>query len=112
MQIMSPTGEEIANTLKWPPNYQDSDLYRPVVNIRMGASYLSRMRTYFDGDIFAALAAYNAGPGNVLKWIEKAEKDPDLFLEIIPFEETRRYLTNIYTFYRIYEMLYPVRNSQ
>ncbi len=112
MQIMSPTGEEIATTLKWPPNYQDSDLYRPAINIRMGASYLSRMRTYFDGDIFAALAAYNAGPGNVLNWIEKAENDPDLFLEIIPYEETRRYLTNIYTFYRIYEMLYPVRNAQ
>jgi soluble lytic murein transglycosylase len=112
MQIMSPTGEEIANTLRWPPNYEDSDLYRPVVNIRMGTSYLSRMRTYFDGDIFAALAAYNAGPGNVLNWVEKSDNDPDLFLEIIPFEETRRYLRNIYTFYRIYEILYPLRTTQ
>jgi len=112
MQIMSPTGEEIANTLRWPPNYKDSDLYRPVVNIRMGTSYLSRMRTYFDGDIFAALAAYNAGPGNVLKWVEKSKNDPDLFLEIIPFEETRRYLRNIYSFYRIYEILYPMRTIQ
>lgn len=112
MQIMSPTGEEIANTLRWPPNYEDTDLYRPVVNIRMGTSYLSRMRTYFDGDIFATLAAYNAGPGNVLNWIEKADNDPDLFLEIIPYEETQRYLKNIYTFYRIYEILYPLRTDQ
>lgn len=112
MQIMPATGEEIANILKWPTNYQESDLYRPIINIRMGTSYLSRMRTYFDNDIFAALAAYNAGPGNVSNWMEKADNDPDLFLEIIPFEETRRYLRNIYTFYRIYETLYPVRTLQ
>ncbi|HSM25143.1 MAG TPA: transglycosylase SLT domain-containing protein, partial [Anaerolineaceae bacterium] len=112
MQIMSPTGQEIADILRWPTEYQESDLYRPVINIRMGTSYLSRMRTFFDGDIYAALAAYNAGPGNVLKWIEKSNNDPDLFLETIPFEETRRYLRNIYTFYRIYEILYPVRTAE
>ncbi len=112
MQIMPATGEEIANILKWPADFQESDLYRPVINIRMGASYLSRMRTYFNNDIFAALAAYNAGPGNVSNWLEKADNDPDLFLEIIPFEETRRYLRNIYTFYRIYETLYAVRTVQ
>jgi soluble lytic murein transglycosylase len=112
MQIMPATGEEISKTLNWPVEYQESDLYRPIINIRMGTSYLSRMRTFFDDDIYAALAAYNAGPGNVLKWIEKANNDQDLFLEIIPFEETRRYLRNIYTFYRIYESLYPVRTVQ
>jgi len=112
MQIMPATGDEIANLLKWPLNYQESDLYRPTINIRMGTSYLSRMRTYFNGDLFAALAAYNAGPGNVTNWLEKADNDPDLFLEIIPFEETRRYLRNIYSFYRIYETLYPVRTVQ
>lgn len=112
MQIMPATGEEIAKLLKWPTNYVENDLYRPVINVRMGASYLSRMRTYFNDDIFAALAAYNAGPGNVTNWLEKADNDPDLFLEIIPYEETRRYLRNIYTFYRIYETLYPVRTVQ
>ncbi|PKO06826.1 MAG: hypothetical protein CVU41_04185 [Chloroflexi bacterium HGW-Chloroflexi-3] len=112
MQIMPATGDEIVDLLKWPTNYVENDLYRPVINIRMGASYLSRMHTYFDGDMFAALAAYNAGRGNVLKWLEKADNDPDLFLEIIPYEETRRYLRNIYTFYRIYETLYPVRTVQ
>jgi soluble lytic murein transglycosylase len=112
MQIMPATGDEIANLLKWPTNYVENDLYRPIINIRMGASYLSRMRTYFDGDMFATLAAYNAGPGNVIRWREKADNDPDLFLEIIPYEETRRYLRNIYTFYRIYESLYPVRSAQ
>lgn len=112
MQIMPATGEEISSLLRWPSNYQESDLYRPVVNIRMGTNYLSRMRTYFDNDIFAAMAAYNAGPGNVLNWLDKANNDPDLFLEIIPYEETQRYLRNIYTFYRIYETLYQVRTAE
>jgi soluble lytic murein transglycosylase len=65
------------------------------------------MRDYFDGNLFAALAAYNAGPGNVLNWENQAENDPDLFLEIVPFEETRRYITNIYEFYHLYYQLYP-----
>ena len=112
MQIMPATGEEISSLLRWPSDYRESDLYRPVVNIRMGTNYLSRMRTYFDNDIFAAMAAYNAGPGNVLNWLEKANNDPDLFLEIIPYEETQRYLRNIYTFYRIYETLYQVRTAE
>lgn len=112
MQIMPATGDEISNILRWPINYKENDLYRPIINIRMGASYLSRMRSYFDNDIFAALAAYNARPGNVTNWLEKADNDPDLFLEIIPYEETRRYLRNIYTFYRIYETLYPLRTVQ
>lgn len=112
MQIMPATGEEIASLLRWPANYKESDLYRPIVNIRMGTNYLSRMRTYFDNDIFAAMAAYNAGPGNVLNWLDKAHNDPDLFLEIIPYEETQRYLRNIYTFFRIYETLYQVRTAE
>ncbi len=112
MQLMPATGKEVSDLLKWPKNYQESDLYLPAINIRLGASYLARMRTYFQGDIFAALAAYNAGPGNVLKWEGKASNDPDLFLEIIPYEETQRYLKNIYTFYRIYENLYSKKTAE
>jgi soluble lytic murein transglycosylase len=106
MQIMPTTGDEIHNILKWPESYDSIDLYNPTINIRFGASYFARMRDYFDGDLFAALAAYNAGPGNVINWESLAQNDPDLFLEIIPYEETRRYLTNIYEFYSIYNNLY------
>ncbi|OJX46174.1 MAG: hypothetical protein BGO78_04650 [Chloroflexi bacterium 44-23] len=106
MQIMPVTGDEIFGYLGWPENYSAEDLYIPAVNIRYGASYLSRMRDYFKGDIFAALAAYNAGPGNVLKWENQASNDPDLFLEMIPYEETRRYITNIFEFYQLYITFY------
>lgn len=106
MQIMPATGNEINSNLSWPENYTDEDLYIPAINIRFGASYLARMKDYFDGDMFAALAAYNAGPGNVLNWEDEANNDPDLFLEVIPYEETRRYITNIYEFYQLYAHFY------
>jgi soluble lytic murein transglycosylase len=106
MQIMPATGEEIHTYIDWPDNYSDGDLYIPSINIRFGVSYLARMRDYFEGNIFAALAAYNAGPGNVLNWETQADNDPDLFLEVIPYEETRRYITNIYEFYHLYNRFY------
>lgn len=106
MQIMPATGDEIFSNIGWPENYQPADLYIPAINIRYGASYLSRMKDFFAGDMFAALAAYNAGPGNVMNWEEEARNDPDLFLEVIPFEETRRYITNIFEFYHLYEIFY------
>lgn len=106
MQIMPATGDEISQNIKWPENYTQNDLYIPSVNIRLGVSYLARMRELFKDDLFAALAAYNAGPGNVLNWEDQANNDPDLLLEIIPFEETRRYITNIYEFYHLYEHFY------
>jgi soluble lytic murein transglycosylase len=109
MQIMPATGDEIASRLEWPPDYETSDLYRPIINIRLGASYLARQRNYFDGDLFAALAAYNGGPGNSSVWRDLANGDPDVFLEVIRFEETRRYIRSIYEFWRIYNIVYQPR---
>lgn len=111
MQIMPATGDEIAASFNWPPDYSSEDLYNPYINIRLGTRYLSRLRDYFGGDLYAALAAYNAGPGNVLNWEDQAHNDPDLFLELIPYEETRRYLRNIFEFYRIYQDLYKTRGQ-
>jgi soluble lytic murein transglycosylase len=106
MQIMPATGQEIAGNLGWPQDYKQSDLYRPVVNILYGMSYLSGQRSYLNGDIFAAVAAYNAGPGFVQTWMTLAQNDPDLFLEIIRFNETRTYIINIVEFHNIYRALY------
>ncbi len=106
MQLMPATGAEIAGQLGWPANYSDGDLWRAIINIRLGSRYLARQRDYFDGDLFSALAAYNAGPGNVQIWRDLAGGDPDLFLEIIRFEETRNYLTQIVEFNHIYQIIY------
>lgn len=106
MQIMPATGEELAEDLNWPPYYTVDDLFRPYVNIQLGAHYLGRNKRYFDGDLMAALAGYNGGPGNAQAWRELAAGDPDLFLEVIRFGETKLYVTQIADFYNIYKRLY------
>ena len=106
MQIIPRTGEEIAANLGWPENYTDDDLYRPQVSLRLGIDYLNRQRKNFDGDLYAALAAYNGGPGNTRSWVQLAKDDPDLFMEVIPFAETRNYIRRIYENFMIYRFLY------
>jgi len=106
MQIMPATGREIVNISGWPENYRDSDLLRPVISIPMGAEYLSRQRSFLNGDTLAALAAYNGGPGNAQAWKSLAGGDPDLFVEVIRFAETRTYVMQISDFLNIYNRLY------
>ncbi len=106
MQIIPSTGAERANKEGWPPDYSDEDLYRPLVSIKLGTAYLNFLRSYFDGDMFAALAAYNAGPGNATIWLDESGGDPDLFLEVIRFSETRTYLQNISEIFAIYRRIY------
>jgi soluble lytic murein transglycosylase len=106
MQIIPATGREIAQKLDWPENYSDEDLYRPAVSIRMGASYLAEWRDRLNGDLYAALAAYNGGPGNAMSWQAQANGDPDLFLEVVRFEETRNYIRGIFELYTIYRRIY------
>jgi soluble lytic murein transglycosylase len=106
MQIIPATGEEIATALGWPPVYESDDLFRPVVSVRFGSYYLSDKRDAFGGDLYAGLAAYNAGAGNALAWRELAGNDPDLFLEVIRFQETRNYIRGIYEIFSTYRSLY------
>jgi soluble lytic murein transglycosylase len=106
MQIMPATGEEIAQNLGWPTGYSERDLVRPLVNITYGADYLDTQRNYFDEDLYATLAAYNGGPGNTIEWRKLAQEDPDLFLEVIRFPETRNYIRSIYEVFNIYRYIY------
>jgi soluble lytic murein transglycosylase len=106
MQIVPATGEMIAAQLGWPPAYSEADLYRPIVSLRFGAFYLASQRDAFGGNLYAALAAYNAGPGNSSAWLDLAPDDPDLFLEVIRIQETYLYITRVYEFYAIYRRLY------
>lgn len=106
MQIIPATGEEIARNVGWPADYSQEDLYRPIVNLLYGAEYLDTQRNIFSGDLYTALAAYNGGPGNARLWKVEAPDDPDLFLEIIRFAETREYIRNIYEIFSIYSRIY------
>ena len=106
LQIIPSTGEQVAELTGWPPDFTADDLYRPLVSIRLGADYLAMQRQAFDGDMYAALAAYNAGPGNASYWLGLADGDPDLFLEIVSFEETRNHIRSVYELFTIYRNLY------
>ncbi len=96
LQIIPTTGLEISGREGWPPGYSSDDLYRPIVSVRLGSRYLADQRDLFDGDLYAALSAYNAGPGNTLAWIELAPDDPDLFLEILRLEQPQNYIKSIF----------------
>ncbi len=106
MQIVPSTGAAIASRNGWPENYTDDDLNRPKVNLTFGTDYLDSQRDYFDGDLYAALAAYNAGPGNAAIWKALSGGDQDLFLETIRYKETRKYIRGIYEIFSIYRRLY------
>ena len=106
MQVVPATGEQIASELSWPSAYDSEDLYRPNVSVRFGAYYLSKNRDQMGHNLYAALAAYNAGPGNAIVWKNLAGDDPDLLLEIIRFQETRDYIRFIYEIFNTYRSLY------
>ena len=103
-QVIEPTGEQIAAELgePWPV-----DLFDPTVSLRFGAHYLGRQLEAFDGDIFAALAAYNGGASNAQRWRD-AQVFPgtDGYLYAIDFAETRRYLEHVAENYAWYRFLY------
>ncbi len=106
MQIIPSTGAAVASNLGWPPDYTDDDLYRPQVSITLGAHYLASNRDYFGGDLYVALAAYNSGPGNAAIWADLAGNDPDLFVEVVRYQETRLYIRSIYELFGMYRSLY------
>jgi soluble lytic murein transglycosylase len=106
MQVMPTTGDEVASRLGWPANYTQSDLLRPDVNLTFGLDYLATQRDNLGGDLYATLAAYNGGFGNAVEWQSLANADPDLFVEVVRFDETRQYLMGIYEVFAIYSRLY------
>lgn len=105
-QVMPSTAREIAQRLERADSSSD-DLLRPVVSIEFGAYYLGQQMSLFDDNVYHALAAYNGGPGNALRWSQRGQwADPDLFLEGIDFAETRTYLRAVLENYANYRFLY------
>jgi soluble lytic murein transglycosylase len=106
MQIIPDTGAQIARDLHWP-NYQQSDLYRPFINVKFGVYYLRHYGLDFlDDDMYAAWAAYNGGPGNAQRWKNAANGDTDLFVENISLGETRLYIDRLRENLAWYQRLY------
>ncbi|MDY7039694.1 MAG: tetratricopeptide repeat protein [Chloroflexota bacterium] len=106
MQIIPTTGEWIALKMPWS-GYQTEDLYIPYLNVKFGVWYLAQALSDFEDNIFPALAGYNGGPRNAVRWMEATEDgDPDLFVEVIDRREPVIYVKEIYRQYTIYRRLY------
>ena len=107
MQLMDSTGKEIAKGLDM--KIDDDDLFDPEINIKLGTKYISKMIQKYN-NIELALAAYNAGSGNVDSWINMGKIKADgSNIENIPFKETNNYVRKILKDYRIYKELYETK---
>ena len=105
MQLMDKTASE-CNTKEGFGYSIPDDLFDSDANIRMGCSYLRQLIDTY-GDIELAVTAYNAGTGNVKKWLDDtALADGDGGLREIPYEETRKYVRKVMKAYENYTKLY------
>ena len=95
MQLMPATGRRVAKTINLPYSGL-STLTNPVSNIRLGTSYLGQMAERYGGNRVLATAAYNAGPHRVDRWLpENGTIDARIWIENIPFTETRKYVKRV-----------------
>lgn len=100
-QLMPATAQQTAGWLGM--KVTNSDLKDPVTNLTIGARYLEAMHTQLGNSPYLALAAYNGGAGNVNKWLAAGGNRPtDEFVETIPFDETRGYVTRVMGTWQVY----------
>ena len=103
MQIMPTTGRQIARHFndRWRGSHA---LYDPVKNLKYGAYYYQKLLKQFNGHYAVALAAYNAGPRKVTKWLPESGAMPaDIWIETIPYRETREYVRSVLAYTLIYQ---------
>ena len=105
MQIVPATGREYAQKLSIRP-FSTNRLIDPIVNVEIGTTYFADLVRRFGGDV-PALAAYNAGPSRVVKWLaERPHDDQEVFIDDIPFAETQNYVKRILGTAEDYRRLY------
>lgn len=105
MQVMPATARQTAK--KYGLDYQsEDDLHDPATNISIGTHYMSEMITRFNHPVFAT-AAYNAGPSRVDTWRNRFPAEITIWIESIPFNETRQYVKSVMA----YSQVYALRNN-
>lgn len=111
-QVLPATGRTLASRLG-VTGFESDQLLQADTNIRFGAHYMANALRELDGNIYAALAAYNAGQAAARRWLPAAHGDADLYVEVVEWAETRLYLEIVAENYAIYRYLYagePVPN--
>lgn len=102
MQLMPATARGTAKSMNRKAPKRD-DLLTPATNIDIGTSYLKKVYERLNDNPVLAISAYNAGPHRVLKWLPDKALEADLWVETIPFNETRRYTERVLEYSVIYD---------
>jgi len=113
MQIMPTTGRALYSKTKKNEPFSTDFLFDPEANIQLGVRYISQLSRKFDENMIYILISYNAGPNALKKWLKRFHHidDPDVFIESIPYPETRKYVKKVLRNYGIYQALYPKANT-
>jgi len=99
MQLMPATAAVVAQKLGLEPPSREG-LFDPETNIRLGTRYLAQLRRQFCDEPWLYVAAYNAGPGNVDKWVlQNTDLSPREIVERVAFDETRAYVFRVLAFW-------------
>jgi len=103
MQVMPKTGQQIAADMRdrWD---SDNNLFKPELNLKYGAFYYKKLLQQFNGHVALATAAYNAGANKVKRWLPENQTLPaDIWIETIPYKETRGYVASVLMYSLIYQ---------
>lgn len=108
MQLLVGTARLVSRGASSPATPVDeAALHKPELSIAIGARFLASLRASFPEDKALAIAAYNGGAGAVRRWLgERGGDDFDLFVERIPYDETRNYLKRVLSSQAAYAYLY------
>ncbi|MCX6123257.1 MAG: transglycosylase SLT domain-containing protein, partial [Proteobacteria bacterium] len=87
--------------------FEMNRLHMPELNIGYGSFYLSKLLSYYSGNLLLAVAGYNAGPTHVDRWLSSyTGLETDEFIESIPFKETMRYVKSVLRNFNQYRNIY------
>ncbi len=103
MQVIPSTARKVSKQYHIPLRSM-KHMYQAKTNINIGVAYLNHLSKRFDNHPILMAAAYNAGPSQVSRWLKKSNKEEtDLWIETLPWHETRNYLKNVMSFYVVYQ---------
>lgn len=109
MQLMPGTAKSVARKLNMR-NPSKQDLFNPEKNIRLGTTYLQQVYQQLNKNPVLAIAAYNAGPHRVKRWLPESNMPADIWIELVPFKETRNYVKSVLAYQVIYASKLGVEN--
>jgi soluble lytic murein transglycosylase len=107
LQLMPATASQLAKE-RGLSAFEAEDLFDPRTNIMLGSTYLAQLGKRFDGRMSAAIGSYNAGPRKVSSWLEGegGKLEDDVWVENIPFDQTRGYVKRVLRSLHVYKVFY------